>query len=77
MAVIEAKGARSKISQAGFALKDAEFPVEVADVMKSLFYEARGGFAVLVGAMSGYVVHERAISKKQIELYLKLTPIEV
>ena len=64
MAVIEAKGARSKIAAAGFTLENAEFPIEVTNVMKSLFYEVRGGFAAFVGTMGGQVVHERALCKK-------------
>ena len=77
MTVIEAKGARSKIAPAGFTLENAEFPIEVTNVMKTFFYEVRGGFAVFVGTMGGQVVHERGLSKKEMELYYKISLYEV
>ena len=57
MTVIEAESAGSEVAPAGLALENSEFPIEVTNEVKSLFYEQRFGFTVLVWAFCGSEVH--------------------
>ena len=57
MPVIEAESAGGKVSLAGLALENSEFPIEVTNEMKTFFDEVRFGFTVLIWAFCGSEVH--------------------
>lgn len=58
MAVVEPESPGCKIAFTGLALENAEFAIEVTNEMESFFNEERFGFAVLIWAFCGAVVHE-------------------
>ena len=72
MAVIKTERARSKVSFAGFALKDAELSVEMPDIVESLFDELWNCFAGLIWTFCGNEDHGSGFSKRCVVLRSQL-----
>ena len=62
MAIVQPEGAGSKVTIAAFALKNSEFPIEMANEMESFFDEAWFGIAVLIWAFCRAKAH---VNKKK------------
>ena len=63
VAIVEPKCSGCKVALTALALENAEFAVEVTNEVETFFNEERFGFAVLIWAFCGAVVHDGA--KKQ------------
>jgi hypothetical protein len=77
VSVIEPEGAGSEVSVTILTAIDSEFSVEVFNIVKTLFYEARALLAILVRAMCGSEVHIRTSAKAGAVWMLNYSYLEI